>query len=162
MVPSKIRLQKSVASFFHLTPHLLDLMKQGAILQVAFQRDLCVKEHLAVCVCVCRGGGYRGVGVKVKVAQLCPTLCGPMVYRVHGILQARILEWVAFLFSRGLPNPGIEPRSPALQVHSSPAQPPGKPKNTGMGTLSLLQQIFPPLESNWGLLHCRLILYQPL
>ena len=60
MVPSKIRLQKSVASFFHLTPHLLDLMKQGAILQVAFQRDLCVKEHLAVCVCVCRGGWLQG------------------------------------------------------------------------------------------------------
>ena len=55
MVPSKITLQKSVASLFHLTPHLLDLMKQGAILQVAFQRDLHVKENLAVCVCV--GGG---------------------------------------------------------------------------------------------------------
>ena len=35
---------------------------------------------------------------------------------VHGILQARILEWVAVLFSRDLPNPGIEPRSPALQA----------------------------------------------
>ena len=56
MVPSKITLQKSVASLFHLTPHLLDLMKQGAILQVAFQRDLHVKENLAVCVCVCVGG----------------------------------------------------------------------------------------------------------
>ena len=39
--------------------------------------------------------------VKVKVAQLCPTLCDPMDYTVHGILQARILEWVAFSFSRG-------------------------------------------------------------
>ena len=38
--------------------------------------------------------------VKVKVAQLCPTLCDPMDYTVHGILQARILEWVAFPFSR--------------------------------------------------------------
>ena len=38
--------------------------------------------------------------VKVKVAQLCPTLCNPMDYTVHGILQARILEWVAFPFSR--------------------------------------------------------------
>ena len=37
---------------------------------------------------------------EVKVAQLCPTLCGPMVYTVHGILQARILEWVALPFSR--------------------------------------------------------------
>ena len=40
------------------------------------------------------------IGVKVKVAQLCPTLCNPMDYTVHGILQARILEWVAFLFSK--------------------------------------------------------------
>jgi len=39
-----------------------------------------------------------------------------MDYTVHGILQARILEWVAFPFSTDLPNPGIEPRSPALQV----------------------------------------------
>ena len=39
--------------------------------------------------------------VKVKVTQSCPTLCGPMDYTVHGILQAWILEWVAFPFSRG-------------------------------------------------------------
>ena len=39
--------------------------------------------------------------VKVKVAQSCPTLCDPMNYTVHGILQARILEWVAFPFSKG-------------------------------------------------------------
>ena len=39
--------------------------------------------------------------MKVKVAQSCLTLCNPMDYTVHGILQARILEWVAVLFSRG-------------------------------------------------------------
>ena len=39
--------------------------------------------------------------VKVKVVQSCPTLCNPMDYTVHGIFQARILEWVAFSFSRG-------------------------------------------------------------
>ena len=38
---------------------------------------------------------------------------------VHGILQARILEWVTIPFARGLPNPGIEPRSPTLQEDSS-------------------------------------------
>ena len=43
--------------------------------------------------------------VKVKVAQLCPTLYDPMDYIVHGILQARILEWVAFPFSRGSSQP---------------------------------------------------------
>ena len=43
--------------------------------------------------------------VKVKVAQSCPTLCDPMDYTVPGILQARILEWVAFPFSRGSSQP---------------------------------------------------------
>ena len=43
--------------------------------------------------------------VKVKVAQSCPTLCNPMDYTVHGILQARILEWVAFPVSRGSSQP---------------------------------------------------------
>ena len=44
--------------------------------------------------------GFSG-GLKVKVAQSCRTLCNPMDYTVHGILQARILEWVAFSFFRG-------------------------------------------------------------
>ena len=43
--------------------------------------------------------------VKVKVTQSCLTLCNPMDYTVHGILQARILEWVAFPFSRGSSQP---------------------------------------------------------
>ena len=64
---------------------------------------------------------------EVEVAQSCPTLCDPRDYTVHGILQARILEWVAFPFSRGSSNPGIEPRSPALHVDSLPAETPGKP-----------------------------------
>ena len=96
----------------------------------------------------------------MKVAQSCPTLCVPMGYTVHGILQGRILEWVAFLFSRGSSQPRIEPRSPALQVDSLPAEPQGKPKNTGVGSLSLLQQILPTQKLNLGLLNCRQILYQ--
>ena len=43
--------------------------------------------------------------VKVKVTESCPTLCNPMDYAVHGILQARILEWVTFPFSRGSSQP---------------------------------------------------------
>ena len=43
----------------------------------------------------------EGWKVKVKVTQVCPALCDPMDYTVHGILQARILDWVAFPFSRG-------------------------------------------------------------
>ena len=45
------------------------------------------------------------VRVCVLVAQSCPTLCNPMDCTIHGILQARILEWVAFLFSRGSSRP---------------------------------------------------------
>ena len=65
--------------------------------------------------------------VKVKVAQLYLILCVSMDYIVHGILQARILECIAFPFSRGSYNPGIKPRSPTLQADSLPAEPPGKP-----------------------------------
>ena len=65
-----------------------------------------------VCSCVC---------VSVLVAQSCLTLFNPMDCRppgssIHGILQARILEWVASPFSRASSDPGIEPRSPALQA----------------------------------------------
>ena len=95
--------------------------------------------------------------MKVKVAQSCPTLCNPVDYTV---LQARILEWVAVPSPGDLPNPGIEPKSPTLQVDSFTAEPPGKPKNTGVGSLSLLQRIFLTQESNRGLLHCGQILYQ--
>ena len=64
----------------------------------------------------------------MKVAQSCPTLCDPMDYTVHGILQARILEWGAvFPFSRG----SSQPRFPALQADSLPAEPQGKPYKGG-------------------------------
>ena len=59
-----------------------------------------------------------------------------------------------------LPNPGMEPRAPALQGSSLPSEPPGKPKNTGVGRLSLLQGIFLIQELNWGLLYFRRIPYQ--
>ena len=85
----------------------------------------------------------------MKAVQSCLTLCDPMNYRVHEILQARILEWA-----------GIQPTFFVLQVDSLPAEPQGKPKNTGMGSLSLLQHIFLTQKSNQGLLHCSLILYQ--
>ena len=61
--------------------------------------------------------------MKVKVAQLRLTLCDLMDYTVHGILQARILEWAAFPFSRG----SSQPRSPALQADSLPASHQGSP-----------------------------------
>ena len=63
-----------------------------------------------------------------------------------------------FLSPGDLPNSGIEPRSPALWVDSLPGEPQGKPKNTEVGSLSLLHWIFPTQESNQGLLCCRQIL----
>ena len=59
-----------------------------------------------------------------------------------------------------LPNPGIEPKSPILQVDSLPSDPSGKPMNTGAGSLSFFQEIFLTQELNQGLLHCRQILCQ--
>ena len=50
-----------------------------------------------------------------------------MDYTVHGILQAGILEWDAIPPPGGLPDPGIEPGSPALQADSLPSEPRGKP-----------------------------------
>ena len=52
--------------------------------------------------------------------------CSPPCSSVHGILQARILEWVAISFSEGLPNSGFEPGSPTLQADSLPSEPWGK------------------------------------
>ena len=65
--------------------------------------------------------------MKVKVTRSCLTLCNPMDHTVHGIFQARILEWEAIPFSRNLLSPGVEPGSPALQVDSLPDELPGKP-----------------------------------
>ena len=84
------------------------------------------------------------------------TLWDPMDY----IVQARILEWIAFPFSRGSSQPRDRTQVSQLQADSSLSEPQGKPKDTGVGSLSLLQRIFPTQESNWGLLHCRQILYQ--
>ena len=101
--------------------------------------------------------------MNMKVAQSCPTLCNPMGYImciVHGMLQTRILEWVTFPSSGDLPDSGIESRSPALHTDSLSAKPQGKPKNTGVGSPSLIQQIFSTQKSTRGLLLYRQILYQ--
>jgi len=60
-----------------------------------------------------KAGSERVGKVKVKVAQMCPTLCDPMDYTVHGILQVRILDWVAFPFSKG----SFQPRDGTQDSH---------------------------------------------
>ena len=84
----------------------------------------------------------------------------PWTYIVHGILQARILEWAAFSFSRGSSQPRDQTQVSHIVGDSLPDEPQGKPKNTGMHSLSFLQGIFLTQESNWGPLHFRRILYQ--
>ena len=64
-----------------------------------------------------------------KSLQSCPTLCDPIDgsppgSTVPGVLQARTLEWVAISFSRDLPDPRIEPRSPTLQADALLSEPP--------------------------------------
>ena len=73
-----------------------------------------------------------------------------MDYTVHGILQARKLEWVAFPFSRGSSNPGTEPKSPTLQADFLPSEPPGKPKDTGVDPFSTGSSWF----KNWTGVSC--------
>ena len=73
----------------------------------------------------------RDLKVKVLVAKSCWTLCDPMnCYMLgasgHGMLQAKILEWVASLSPGDLPHLGIEPWSSALQADSLPSEPAGK------------------------------------
>ena len=83
--------------------------------------------------------GYQRRGSEVsEVGQSCPTLRNPMDSSlpgsaIHGIFQARILEWAAISFSGDLPNPGIEPVSPALRTDTLPSEPPGKPKEEEAG-----------------------------
>ena len=96
-------------------------------------------------------------------SETCSVACDSVIPRaIQSVEFSRPEYWSRWPFpSPGdLPNPGIKPRSPALQADSLPAEPPGKPMNTGVGSLSLLQWIFLSQESNWGLLHCRWILYQ--
>ena len=87
----------------------------------------------------------------MKVGQSRPTVCNPMdcvacQAPVHGILQARILEWVAIPSPGDLPNPGIKPRSPALQADSLPSEPPGKPSKHCEGRESKIEVNFKVLK----------------
>ena len=77
-----------------------------------------------------------------------------------GILQQEYWSGLPCPPPGNLPNPGIKLRSPTLQAYSLPSEPPGKPMNVGVGSLSLLQGIFLTQESNWGLLQCRQIFCQ--
>ena len=104
--------------------------------------------YAIMATCMNRHGNPLSI-IKVKVTQSCPTLCNPMDYTVYGILQPRILEWVAFPFSRGSSQPRDRTQVSALRVDSSPTEPQEKPKNTGVGNGSSRPR------NQTGLLHCR-------
>ena len=81
---------------------------------------VCVCVYVCVCICVC------------VCALSCPTLCNSMDYRlpgfsVHGISQARILEWVAILFSRGSSQPMDQTHISCMAGRFFATEPPGKP-----------------------------------
>ena len=79
-------------------------------------------QKIYICVCVCA----RAHAQLLSCIQLCdPMDCSPPGSSVHGISQARKLEWVAIPSPGDLPDPGIEPGSPALQADSLPSEPPG-------------------------------------
>ena len=80
--------------------------------------------------------------------QSCLTLCDPMDCSpqgssVHGILQTRILEWVVIPFSRNFPDPGIKPRSPAMQADSLPQSHGQRTNHPKPDNLTLLIMLFP-------------------
>ena len=87
--------------------------------------------------------------VKVKVAQSCPTHCDPVDFSRPWNSPGQSTGVGSLSLLQGdLPNAGIEHRSPSLQAVPLPAEPQGKPKDIWVGSLSLLQQIFPTQESN--------------
>ena len=100
------------------------------------------------------------------VAQSCPTHFNPMdcspIYRflcIWGFSRQEFWSGLSCPPSGDLLNPGIKPRYPTLQANSLLSEPPGKPKNTGVGSLFLLHGEL-PYGLNQGLLNCRWILYQ--
>ena len=137
---------------------------------------VCMGVHIVMCacMCVCVDDAIEAdclllviipCAVLRLVTQSCSTFCDPMDSSlpgssVHGILQARILEWIAMPSSRGSSQPRDQTQVSHVAVTSLPSEPPGKPKNTRVGNPSLLQRIFPTQESNRALLRCRWILYQ--
>ena len=85
--------------------------------------------------------------------------CRWILYHLSHQGSPRILKWVAYPFSSPSSWPRNWTRPPALQVDSLPSEPPGKAQDTRVGSLSLLQGIFPAQGLNLDLLHCRQILH---
>ena len=88
----------------------------------------------------------ESVSCSVMSDSLQPHGCSWPSSALHGVLQAGVLEWVGVPFSRDLPNPGVEPRSPILQADFLLPESPGKPIYIGVYLYSFL------ILSHYGLL----------
>ena len=115
----------------------------------------------------CHSGTVILISHKVKVKSLsCVRLFATpwtVTYQAPlsmGFSRQEYWSGLPFPSPGDLPDPRIEPKSPALQADSLPSEPPGKSSNSGVGSLSLLQGVFLTQESNPGLPHCRQILHQ--
>ena len=121
-----------------------------------------ISIYLSISISICLFIYMLAVGL---VTNSCLTLVTPQTVARQAPLPmgfSRQGYWSGLPFPApgDLPDPGIRPGSPALQADSLLTEPPGKPKNTGVESQSLLQGIFLTQESDQGLLHCRRILYQ--
>ena len=105
---------------------------------------------VCVCVCVCSAMSDFFVSLWTTARQASLSM---------GFSRQGYWSVLPFPTPGDLPKPGIAPRSPVLQADSLPVEPQGKPKNTGVGSLSLFQWIFLTQGLNPGLLYCRQILY---
>ena len=98
---------------------------------------------------------WEGSHIDTKRSEICSVVSNSL-----RILQARILEWVAFPFSRGSSQPRDRTQFSRIAGGFFTSWATAKSKNTGMDSLSPLQVIFLTQEPNWDLLHCWWILYQ--
>ena len=128
-------------------PTLIRISQQA--LTVCKQYDLC--EHLLSFweseILVMPKRSYQPdcavLGRSVVSSSATPWIVARQSPLSMGILQARILEWVAMPSSSGSPQPRDQTHVSCTAGRFLPSEPPGKPKNTGVGSLSLLQWIFP-------------------
>ena len=113
-----------------------------------------IKLHLIISIVTKgRAGGISYEMLESESHSVVPDSLSPRgLYSSWNSLGQNIGVGSQFPPPGDLPNPGIEPMSPTLQVNSSSAEPPRKPKNTGVGSLSLLQCVFLTQELNWSLL----------
>ena len=139
--------QSNVSAFHHTVwvcysfPAKTEFKKKIFTILTSYLLEFWSDSKLLVCVCVC-----------VLVIQSCSTLCDPLDCSplgsfVHGILQARMMKWIAIPFSRGSSHPKIKSRSPKLQADPLLSEPPGKPLNYLGKWNSFLQHA---LSSRWG------------